>query len=310
MKTKCPHCSYKADSHTLPRKQDTKFKPKSGDNKFTEKQRSYYQTIQQALKVFINASFGVFGSPNFPLYCLPVAESITGIGQYSIKQTIKKAESLGVKVLYGDTDSIFLKNPSQAQMSEISKWSKKTLDLDLEEEKTYQFLALSDRKKNYLGVDKDTKHIDMKGLVAKKKNTPEFIKKAFRDLLEIIKEVTNDDEFLKAKRGIKNLIISNFKKIGKPNTLNLKDYAINITMQKKLADYIKTIPQHVRAAQEFKKKTGKEYQKGETISFIKSKDKIGAKVIELANLQDIDVKKYKELLKSALEQFIDAFGIG
>ena len=34
MKTKCPHCSYKADSHTLPRKQDTKFKPKSGDYSF------------------------------------------------------------------------------------------------------------------------------------------------------------------------------------------------------------------------------------------------------------------------------------
>jgi DNA polymerase I len=61
--------------------------------------------------VFINASYGVFGSKNFPLFCLPVAESTTGIGQYSIKQTIKKAEELGVKVLYGDTDSVFLLNP-------------------------------------------------------------------------------------------------------------------------------------------------------------------------------------------------------
>ncbi|KKM87266.1 hypothetical protein LCGC14_1270600, partial [marine sediment metagenome] len=286
------------------------FKPKSGDKSLTKKLRSYYQTIQQALKVFVNASFGVFGSKNFPLFCLPVAESITGIGQYSIKQTIKKTEEIGIKVLYGDTDSIFLLNPSKEQMSEIIDWSKKTLDLDLEEEKTYQFLALSDRKKNYLGVYKDTKHIDMKGLVAKKKNTPEFIKKTFIDLLEIIKEVTNDDEFLKAKKDIKKLIISNFKKIGKPNTFSLKDYTINIIMQKKLDNYKKTIPQHVRAAQELKKKTKKEYQKGETISFIKSKDKIGAKVIELANLQDIDVKKYKELLRSALEQFVDAFGIG
>ena len=286
------------------------FKPKSEDKSSTEKQRSYNQTIQQALKVFVNASFGVFGSQNFPLFCLPVAESITGIGQYSIKQTIKKTEEIGIKVLYGDTDSVFLLNPSKEQLSEITDWSKKTLDLDLEEEKTYQFLALSDRKKNYLGVYKDTKYIDMKGLVAKKKNTPEFIKKAFSDLLEIIKEVTSYDEFLKAKKDIKKLIISNFKKIGKPNTFNLKDYAINIIMQKKLDNYKKTIPQHVRAAQEFKKKTAKEYQKGETISFIKSKDKIGAKVIELANLQDIDVKKYKELLRSALEQFVDAFSIG
>ncbi|MFX1490193.1 MAG: DNA polymerase domain-containing protein, partial [Promethearchaeota archaeon] len=110
------------------------FKPKSSDKSSTEKQRSYYQTIQQALKVFINGSYGVFGSPNFPLFCLPVAESTTGIGQFSIKQTIKKAEELGVKVLYGDTDSVFLDNPSKKQMKDISDWSKKELDLDLEEE--------------------------------------------------------------------------------------------------------------------------------------------------------------------------------
>ncbi len=286
------------------------FKPKSGDKKLTEKQRSYYNTIQQALKVFINASYGVFGSKNFPLFCLPVAESITGRGQYSIKQTIKKSEEIGVKVLYGDTDSVFLLNPSNSQMKQISEWSKEELDLDLEEEKTYQFLALSERKKNYIGIYRDTKYIDLKGLVAKKKNTPEFIKKVYRELLEILKEVTNDDQFSKAKKDIQNLILTNFKKIGKKNMFSLEDYAINITMQKQIEQYNKTIPQHVRAAQELKKITGKEYQKGETIRFIKSKDKIGAKVIELATLKDIDVKKYKELLKSALEQFIDALGIG
>ncbi|MFW9942629.1 MAG: DNA-directed DNA polymerase I [Candidatus Thorarchaeota archaeon] len=285
------------------------FKPKSGDKNLSEKQRSYYQTIQQALKVFINGSYGVFGSQNFPLFCLPVAESTTGIGQYSIKQTIKKAEELGVEVLYGDTDSVFLKNPTKDQMKEISNWSKKELDLDLEEEKTYQFLALSDRKKNYIGIYKDTKYTDIKGLVAKKKNTPEFIKKIFSDLIEILKNITNDNEFSKARNQIIEIVKSNLKKIGKPDTFSLEDYAINIGLQKNLKSYTKVIPQHVRAAIELKEVTGKEYQKGETISFIKSKGPIGARAIELAKLQDIDTKKYKELLTSALEQVFDALGI-
>jgi len=285
------------------------FKPKSGDKSLSEKQRNYYQTIQQALKVFINGSYGVFGSQNFPLFCLPVAESTTGIGQYSIKQTIKKAEELGVEVLYGDTDSVFLKNPTKDQMKEISDWSKKELDLDLEEEKTYQFLALSDRKKNYIGIYKGTKYTDIKGLVAKKKNTPEFIKKIFSDLIEILKHITNDDEFAKARNQIIEIVKSNLKKIGKPDTFSLEDYAINIGLQKNLRSYTKVIPQHVKAAIELKEATGKEYQKGETISFIKSKGPIGAKAIELAKLQDIDIKKYKELLISALEQVFDALGI-
>jgi len=285
------------------------FKPKSADKRLSEKQRSYYYTIQQALKVFINGSYGVFGSQNFPLFCLPVAESTTGIGQYSIKQTINKAEELGVKVLYGDTDSVFLLSPSNEQMKRISEWSRKELDLDLEEEKTYQFLALSERKKNYVGIYKDTKYVDIKGLVAKKKNTPEFIKKIFNELLTILKNITNDEQFKSAKSQIIEIVRENLKKIGKPDAFTLEDYAINITLQKNLKDYTKVIPQHVRAAIELKKINGKEYQKGETISIIKSKDNVGTKALQLAKLQDVDSKKYRDLLKSALEQVLDALGI-
>ncbi|MHA1459949.1 MAG: DNA-directed DNA polymerase I, partial [Promethearchaeota archaeon] len=302
------------------------FKPKSSDKNLTQKQRSYNHTIQQALKVFINASYGVFGSQNFPLFCLPVAESTTGIGQYSIKQTIKKAEELGVKVLYGDTDSVFLLNPSSSQMKEISDWSKKELDLDLEEEKTYQFLALSKRKKNYIGIYKDTKYVDIKGLVVKKKNTPDFIKKAFSQLIEILKEITNDGEFKLARKRIIDIVKSNLKKIGQADTFTLEDYAISISMQKSIKNYTKVIPQHVRAANAFIKTEIRKaqannaskaeilaiknkYQKGDSIKFIKSKGTTGAKVIEMAKLQDIDSQKYRDLLKSALEQVLDALDI-
>jgi len=302
------------------------FKPKSNDKTLSEKQRSYYQTIQQALKVFINGSYGVFGSQNFPLFCLPVAESTTGIGQYSIKQTIKKSEELGVRVLYGDTDSVFLDNPTKEQMKEITEWSKKELDLDLEEEKTYQFLALSERKKNYIGIYKDTKYIDVKGLVAKKKNTPKFIKKIFNGMIEILKNITNENEFLKAKNKIIEIIRVNLKKIGQPDTFSIEEYAINISLQKDINKYDKVTPQHVRAVHELIKKEvaeakarkaskeeiemiKKKYQKGDVVSFIKSKNSAGAKIVDDAKLQDIDIKKYTELLKSALEQVLDALGI-
>jgi len=194
-------------------------------------------------------------------------------------------------------------------MKQISEWSKKELDLDLEEEKTYQFLALSDRKKNYVGIYKDTKFVDIKGLVAKKRNTPVFIKKVFSEMIEILKNITNNDEFLKAKDQIIEIVRDNLKKIGKPNTFTLEDYAINIGLQKDLKSYTKVVPQHVRAAKELRDITGKEFQKGETIRFIKSKGTTGAKAIELAKLQDVDTKKYKELLISALEQVLDALGI-
>jgi len=192
--------------------------------------------------IIVHNSYGVFGSQNFPLFCLPVAESTTGIGQYSIKETIKKAEDLGVEVLYGDTDSVFLAHPTKQQMKKITDWSKKELDLDLEEEKTYQFLALSQRKKNYVGIYKDTKYIDIKGLVAKKKNTPGFIKKVFNEILNILKNVTNDQEFKKARKRIIEIIKDNRNKIGNPDAFNLEDYTINISIQKDVSKYDKVIP--------------------------------------------------------------------
>ena len=285
------------------------FKPMSGDKSLTQKQRSYYKTIQQALKVFINSAYGTFGSSNFPLFCLPVAESITAKGRYSIKETIKKANEIGVKVLYGDTDSVFLLNPSYEQMREISNWSKEKLKLDLEEEKVFQFLALSERKKNYIGIYKDSKLVDIKGLLAKKKNTPDFIKKIFSQIIEILKDVKDEEKFAQSRKKIIDIVRENLKKIGKPGAFPLEDYAINISLQKSLEKYDKTIPQHVRVALELQNVTGKKLQKGDVVSFIKSKGSLGAKALELAKIEDIDVKKYKELLKSALEQLLDALGI-
>jgi DNA polymerase elongation subunit (family B) len=258
--------------------------------------------------IVVHNSYGVFGSKNFPLFCLPVAESTTAIGQYSIKKSIEKAESMGVDILYGDTDSIFLDNPSEEQMKNISEWSKKELDLDLEEEKTYQFLALSERKKNYIGIHKDSKYVDMKGLLAKKRNTPEFIKKIFGELIEILKHITNDEEYKESKDKIVSIVKDNLRKIGKEGAFDLEDYAINTAITKALDKY-KVTPQHISAALELKKLTGKEYQKGEVMSYVKTKTSNGARATEIAKLQEIDVKKYRELLKSALEQVLDALGV-
>jgi len=243
----------------------------------------------------------------------------------SVENTEMFVDACGMILLH-NTDSVFLSNPSKSQMKEISDWSKKELDLDLEEEKTYQFLALSQRKKNYVGIYKDTKYVDIKGLVVKKKNTPEFIKKAFSQLLEILKQITNDDEFQLARKEIIAIVKENLKKIGRVGAFTLEDYTINIALQKHLKDYIKTVPQHVRAANNFieieiakaQANNASEdeiiaiknrYQKGVVVQFIKSKGPIGAKVTEHAKLQDINSKKYRDLLKSALEQVLDALGI-
>ncbi len=289
------------------------FKPRSSDKSLNEEDRNFAKILQSALKVFVNGSYGVFGSPQFPLYCLPVAESTTAIGRFAIKSTIEKAESLGIKVLYGDTDSVFLANPSEKQINEIIQWSTDELGIDLEKEKTYQFLALSKRKKNYVGIYKDSLFVDIKGMTGKKRNTPPFIKQAFQNVTNILKKIENIDDFNKSKKKIIDRVKSNLKKIGiSPDSggFQLKDYTISMGLKKNLKEYKKNIPQHVKSAKiEQQSMENVKYVQGDTIKFIKAKNKDGVKPLSMAKIQDINIKKYKQLLENTFEQLLDALDI-
>ncbi|MHA1785772.1 MAG: DNA-directed DNA polymerase I [Candidatus Helarchaeota archaeon] len=284
------------------------FKPKSKDKKLTEKQRRIFDVTQYALKVVVNASYGVFGAQMFPLYCPPMAESVTAGGRYAIGQTIKKSEELNVKVLYGDTDSVFLLHPTKEQTDELIEWVKKELNIDLEVEKTYRYTALSNRKKNYFGVYPDGR-VDVKGLSGKKSNTPIFIQRAFYKMLEILSEVREEEDFEIAKERIKKLVKHVLKKL-KARKYSLEDLAFRTALTKKLEDYRKTTPQHVKAARILKDKFPRQkIVPGDFISYVKTRDADGVKPIGIASVKDIDYNTYKKAFESIFEQVLDALEI-
>ena len=65
----------------------------------------------------------------FDLYCPPVAEATVAMGREVITQTINKAKELGIQVLYGDTDSLFLKErfPDDKLISEAAEYLSRQL---------------------------------------------------------------------------------------------------------------------------------------------------------------------------------------
>ncbi|NIP66593.1 hypothetical protein GWN63_00610, partial [Candidatus Bathyarchaeota archaeon] len=147
------------------------YKPKSKNEELPNQLRSWYNVIQSALKVILNASYGVFGAETFDLYCPPVAEATASLGRHVITQTINKAQELGIQVIYGDTDSVFLKDPTTEQIETLASWSEEELGMELEVDKVYRYSIFSSRKKNYLGVLPDG-NIDVKGLTGKKRHIP------------------------------------------------------------------------------------------------------------------------------------------
>src|SRR5207247_5076480 len=62
----------------------------------------------QATKILMNSLFGVLGSPASRLFSPAVANAITTAGQHVIRLAAAAVADAGHRVIYGDTDSLFV----------------------------------------------------------------------------------------------------------------------------------------------------------------------------------------------------------
>ena len=281
------------------------YKTMAKKDTLTDEERHLYTVVSQALKVILNASYGVMGAEIFPLYFLPAAEATTSTGRHIILDTISKCNDAGIEVLYGDTDSLFIKSPPPQQIQKIIDRAKNDHNVELEVEKEYRYVVLSDRKKNYLGVTKNGK-VDVKGLTGKKSHTPPFIKTLFFELLDILAEVKTVDEFKHAKKKISDKISECTKKV-QAKEIPLSELAFNVMISKAPKEYVKTIPQHIRAARQLE--SIREIKKGEIISYVKIINKPGVRPVELARQNEIDSSKYMEFMENTLSQITSSMDL-
>jgi DNA polymerase I len=275
-----------------------------------EKERM--EVVQSALKVFLNASYGVFGADTFPLYCPPLAEGTTALGRFSILKTMEKAAELGIPVLYGDTDSLFLWNPSQDALEKLLQFTLNELQIDLSVDKEYKWVVFSRRKKNYLGM-LSSGQVDIKGLTGKKRNTPDYVKEIFKNVIEALSTASDISAFEESVEHVREILRDSILKLKKGKVpLNL--LAFKVALTKPLSSYNKTTPQHVKAARlllTHLKRFGVErsIEVGDVISYIKTSDKLGVKPVELARIDEIDHEKYIDVIRTALEQVLEALDI-
>ena len=296
------------------------YKHLAKDKTLPPEERKLYNVVSQAIKVILNASYGVMGAAIFPLYCLPVADATAALGRTTINRTINKCREIGIRVVYGDTDSIFLSNPDQKHIEQLVQWARETLGVDLEIDKQYRYVVFSDLKKNYLGVLSDGT-VDVKGLTGKKSHTPPFIRKAFYDILEILGKISSEKDFESAKEKIKNVIQENAKNL-EAHKIPLEELSFNVTINKSLSTYgkktgsktvdgnssdiYKGLPQHIKAAKMLVDANKREVRAGDVISYVKIKAGDGVRPVELSNPEEIDTEKYLETMESTFEQVISA----
>ncbi|MGA2461210.1 MAG: DNA-directed DNA polymerase I [Candidatus Bathyarchaeia archaeon] len=282
------------------------YKPRTKDRTLPQPVQNWYKVVSDALKVVLNASYGVFGADNFALYCPPVAEATAAIGRHMITQALDKARELSLEVFYGDTDSMFLGGENKDSLNKLIDWSREELKMELEIDKNYRYLALSSRKKNYFGVKPDGS-VDIKGLTGKKRHIPEFLHGAFYQMVSVLSQANTPEDIEAAKAKVTDIVKQSYVKL-RNKEYSLDELAFSMMMSRTPENYTKTTPQHVKAARQLQQ-AGTEMKPGDIVSFVKVRGELGVKPVQLAKLEEVDSEKYIEYIRGTFEQVLDALGV-
>ncbi len=255
--------------------------------------------LSQAIKILMNSFYGVMGSSGCRFYHPHLPSAITGTGKWLLLQSKEYLHKQGYEVIYGDTDSLFIKlkedegvnaqSNGERIASELNGYWRKRLKadygvtsfLELEFEKYYSRFILTPlrggeqgAKKRYTGLLKinGEEEIEFVGM--------EFVRSDWTKLakefqVQLYLKIFNGEEIADWIRSI----------VHKVNIGAFDDKLVyRKRLRKEIDEYQKSSPPHVRAARMINKRSG-------TVEYVITKR--GPVPIELTH-GDLDYQHYIE----------------
>ena len=159
-----------------------------------------------AIKILMNSFYGVLGTPACRFHNVAVANAVTGMGRRLLRWSKRWFEERGFDVLYGDTDSLFVRSGlsvdeardagpglagelNEAVAAHVSAEWQVTSRLDLELEKLYLKLVLPSvrrgrggARKRYAGLVDGGREVEFVGMEVVRRDWTELAKDVQREL--------------------------------------------------------------------------------------------------------------------------------
>lgn len=123
----------------------------------TPADRDYYDGVQGAMKILMNTFYGVLASSFYRFTNLDIGSSITHYARNTIKNVMDQLEKSGSRVIYGDTDSVFIESGRETLDETIEFGERLSNQLSSEENISLEFEKVLDpffshgAKKRYAG---------------------------------------------------------------------------------------------------------------------------------------------------------------
>lgn len=213
--------------------------------------------LSQAVKILMNSFYGILGSPRCRFYHSDLPDAITQSGHFILKEAMTFFKEKNLEVIYGDTDSVFVKFPKDYRVEDqpslalelTSKLSQKLKSefkveskLECEFEKNFTKLYFTQArggqgagaKKRYVGVNQGK--IEFTGM--------EVVRSDWTKLAKIFQRQIYQNFF----DGIE--ITDYIKSFIKDLEAGLFDDSLVYTkrLSKAPSEYTKNVPIHVKAA--------------------------------------------------------------
>ena len=87
----------------MDKRDETKKRMRAAEKAHNEEEYRYYDGLQNAIKILMNAVYGVFASSFYRFTDRNIGSSITAFARDTVKTLIKRLGDEGLKVIYGDS---------------------------------------------------------------------------------------------------------------------------------------------------------------------------------------------------------------
>lgn len=193
---------------------------KMEDPKLDDAQKSVYNGLQLAYKVVANSIYGQLGSRTSPIRKMCIAACTTAVGRRSLLFAKSTVEEDGAEVVYGDTDSIFVKFPGkdlpgsiaagQEAAAKITKGCPHSAFVIGYEKTFYPFILFC--RKRYVGMKYEEDPTKCKrasmGIVLRRRDNAPIVKDVYGGALDIILE---ERDIGKASEFVKTMLVKVMK---------------------------------------------------------------------------------------------------
>jgi len=257
---------------------------------------------ERALKVITNACYGYAGWAGARWYVREVAESAAALGRETITKATTKAESLGLSVIYGDTDSLFVKN-ERAKVKQLLDWVEDELGLEIKVEREYRRVLFTEAMKRYAGLLPDDS-LDIVGLEVVRGDWSDIARQVQEEVLgKILREQSPERAVEVVKATIRRL---------HKGQVPLADLTIRKTLTKPIEKYAVRTP-HVEVAKQLIKE-GWTLTVGDKVAYVITRGPGSlfkkAKPSSQVKPGDVDIEYYLEnQVKPAAMRILEQFGV-